>query len=71
MFAVGFIKDRISIHALRVEGDICVDRTALRFGISIHALRVEGDLLGATTENTFKFISIHALRVEGDPLLLL
>ena len=34
--------------------------------ISIHALRVEGDLLGATTQNTFKFISIHALRVEGD-----
>ena len=33
--------------------------------ISIHALRVEGDL-GATTQNTFKFISIHALRVEGD-----
>ncbi len=25
-----------------------------------------GRLLGATTENTFKFISIHALRVEGD-----
>ena len=41
----------ISIHALRVEGDaVCVDRTALRFGISIHALRVEGDSTDKLTE---------------------
>ena len=35
--------DFISIHALRVEGDIKLVRKALDVIISIHALRVEGD----------------------------
>ena len=36
---------RISIHALRVEGDCAVDFSdSLFYAISIHALRVEGDL---------------------------
>ena len=39
--------DRISIHALRVEGDLEVLQTFLeREVISIHALRVEGDMGG-------------------------
>ena len=56
----------ISIHALRVEGDLCciISQMADR-GISIHALRVEGDGGRAGDRNTNK-ISIHALRVEGD-----
>ncbi len=33
----------ISIHALRVEGDIPKANKANGNGISIHALRVEGD----------------------------
>ena len=35
---------RISIHALRVEGDKSPWALRTVFGISIHALRVEGDL---------------------------
>ena len=34
---------RISIHALRVEGDGNRWFNELKYGISIHALRVEGD----------------------------
>ena len=34
----------ISIHALRVEGDIILSLIRCGFTISIHALRVEGDL---------------------------
>ena len=53
-----------------MEGDYVIfNAFYLKTIISIHALRVEGDLLGATTQNTFKFISIHALRVEGDGLV--
>ena len=34
---------QISIHALRVEGDIYRRHGSVREEISIHALRVEGD----------------------------
>ena len=57
---------KISIHALRAEGDI---RTSCRSdehrSISIHALRAEGD---ATLPRRLpcRPISIHALRAEGD-----
>ena len=56
---------RISIHALRVEGDVplCSERS-MPF-ISIHALRVEGDG-DRLPPNCTGRISIHALRVEGD-----
>ncbi len=37
--------DTISIHALRVEGDVLTDALELVPWISIHALRVEGDLI--------------------------
>ena len=35
----------ISIHALRVEGDLCEECHNKMHPISIHALRVEGDVL--------------------------
>ena len=56
----------ISIHALRVEGDLIsfADRLG-KIDISIHALRVEGDIRYAGIDYGVR-ISIHALRVEGD-----
>ena len=58
----------ISIHALRVEGDLtAVMQDARKTSISIHALRVEGDSAKAYSIVTASSISIHALRVEGDP----
>ena len=56
---------KISIHALRVEGDDGIGRMLDFLEISIHALRVEGDepWLNIVQEH---YISIHALRVEGD-----
>ena len=56
---------KISIHALRVEGDSKGRITHENKVISIHALRVEGDspLFGLSFIDP---ISIHALRVEGD-----
>ena len=57
---------RISIHALREEGDLALP-AALRnhLVISIHALREEGDT-GCASNNSPGGISIHALREEGD-----
>ena len=67
MFPVCFI---ISIHALRVEGDLCKLAAFLnKMLISIHALRVEGDPYIPRANLCFS-ISIHALRVEGDSLFL-
>ncbi len=61
---------KISIHALRVEGDEqkIDDEKSVR--ISIHALRVEGDRLNNDLYLARLVISIHALRVEGDVLRL-
>ena len=58
-------KSKISIHALRGEGDAVLDKFAESDGISIHALRGEGDKL-STRIDTEELISIHALRGEGD-----
>ena len=55
----------ISIHALRVEGDIEKPSLHNVKCISIHVLRVEGDITIRYEDGTEK-ISIHALRVEGD-----
>ena len=68
----------ISIHALRVEGDL-EEMAELRVegdleemaeeakvNISIHALRVEGDIEEIANDPETPWISIHALRVEGD-----
>ena len=63
---LGACQLRISIHALRVEGDSPISRSRLRIeNISIHALRVEGDFFGSLP-HLWLLISIHALRVEGD-----
>ena len=59
--------DPISIHALRVEGDIGGKHGFSVDLISIHALRVEGDHKSAFNVINRIVISIHALRVEGDP----
>ena len=55
----------ISIHALRVEGDLPIMPLLPPLSISIHALRVEGDRRTAHPR-ACRCISIHALRVEGD-----
>ena len=58
----------ISIHALRVEGDVIyIFIFVFVPSISIHALRVEGDPHNMYAIACTHFISIHALRVEGDP----
>ena len=57
----------ISIHSLRMEGDIQLDsfqQAAER--ISIHSLRMEGDILTLGI-CAAACISIHSLRMEGDP----
>ena len=48
------ISFKISIHALRVEGDAAVAEPAAALAISIHALRVEGDLYDYTDPSTGK-----------------
>ena len=59
--------DNISIHSLRVEGDIDkVSDFARELPISIHSLRVEGDCWMSTACTFLTSISIHSLRVEGD-----
>ena len=56
---------RISIHALREEGDSALPSFRQADPISIHALREEGDLLHLHGKQLLH-ISIHALREEGD-----
>ena len=57
----------ISIHDLRVEGDLENGQILLNnWDISIHALRVEGDDTVTIRYPQLGVISIHALRVEGD-----
>ena len=66
---VGWNKYNISIHALRVEGDIGTGLLEQHsYEISIHALRVEGDRKNPQNLAYTYYISIHALRVEGDCL---
>ena len=64
----GIALERISIHALREEGDGFPAKAALvSRDISIHALREEGDRTDGILHGTGR-ISIHALREEGDCL---
>ena len=60
-------KPRISIHALRAEGDMAAHglRSPCQC-ISIHALRAEGDMAAHGLRSPCQCISIHALRAEGD-----
>ena len=57
---------RISIHALREEGDPCQPAMGRQCPISIHALREEGDGHRRDQHPYPQAISIHALREEGD-----
>ena len=57
---------KISIHALREEGDRATTSPRSNHGISIHALREEGDVKASVHLQT-AYISSHALREEGDP----
>ena len=58
-------ESKISIHALREEGDLAAKLAALEKQISIHALREEGDRIPCDPVPRER-ISIHALREEGD-----
>ena len=57
---------RISIHALREEGDPLRFPASYLQSISIHALREEGDPYNGSMFTKSFEISIHALREEGD-----
>ena len=60
----------ISIHTLRVEGDIPILHIQILYlSISIHTLRVEGDVVRVNNRDIANLISIHTLRVEGDSRL--
>ena len=66
MFPQQTCRNKISIHALREEGDGCGAYGAqVCSQISIHALREEGDCTKKSYGAGAK-ISIHALREEGD-----
>ena len=56
----------ISIHSLRMEGDMIHLVQLSIFFISIHSLRMEGDVFSCVHAFTSRFISIHSLRMEGD-----
>ena len=56
----------ISIHSLRMEGDL-YERMLCGFAnISIHSLRMEGDHTNHIYHMITYIISIHSLRMEGD-----
>ena len=57
---------KISIHALREEGDYNILTPICKNIISIHALREEGDAFQRPVRKGDHMISIHALREEGD-----
>ena len=65
MHPAGLRRSRISIHALREEGDTIQHSVHPLSQISIHALREEGDEDGGGV-GSHSLISIHALREEGD-----
>ena len=59
----------ISIHSLRMEGDLIVERKGKNSSlISIHSLRMEGDRAASRFCPTADGISIHSLRMEGDEI---
>ena len=60
--------DKISIHSLRMEGDVQESGDLHENAISIHSLRMEGDSFMFTI-SADEWISIHSLRMEGDTAL--
>ncbi len=66
--AYGYSK--ISIHALREEGDFCWAANAYKWFISIHALREEGDASDMTIlTSRDSFLSTPSARRATKPLL--
>ena len=61
-----FDSSYISIHTLRMEGDIWQCVSGRERYISIHTLRMEGDGKHLDLPVFFDQISIHTLRMEGD-----
>ena len=59
-------REQISIHSLRMEGDILYHKCERLSIISIHSLRMEGDLPHDHNLTISSEISIHSLRMEGD-----
>ena len=60
------VKEAISIHSLRMEGDLTplsVSLTSMLFQSTPSAWRETGDW---GVEEGLVFISIHSLRMEGD-----
>ena len=58
-----YIADKISIHALREEGDPAPTPTSASSAISIHALREEGDTLLVNGDHKVsKFLSTPSAR---------
>ena len=56
----------ISIHSLRMEGDVSFLLRFQSMCISIHSLRMEGDYKIVLNGTYGISISIHSLRMEGD-----
>ena len=56
----------ISIHSLRMEGDLILLISIHLYIISIHSLRMEGDWWQDVANVQQLAISIHSLRMEGD-----
>ena len=61
--------ETISIHTLRMEGDLAAGITTREDIISIHTLRMEGDIVVIPLCPAIGFISIHTLRMEGDHIV--
>ena len=59
----------ISIHSLRMEGDLSASVKITGKTISIHSLRMEGDDIICGYRSGSSKISIHSLRMEGDRTL--
>ena len=59
-------RERISIHALREEGDVLQEQRIHQKGYFYPRPPRGGRRRAMTNEQYFKLISIHALREEGD-----
>ena len=66
MYFVSKMEKLISIHSLRMEGDVSFLLRFQSMCISIHSLRMEGDYKIVLNGTYGISISIHSLRMEGD-----
>ena len=63
---IGIDRTDISIHSLRMEGDICPDPSQLQHDHFNPLPPHGGRLTTADAAAAIRFISIHSLRMEGD-----